>query len=317
MVTKKQVSSSKKIAFLFPGQGAQYAGMGRDFYERFPEARSVFDQAAEVLGPDIIDAIFFGPEEKLQQTEIAQPAILTVGVAIFSVLYKLGFKADAFAGLSLGEYSALVAAGAISFDDALPLVQKRGIYMQEAVPLGQGNMAAVMGLPHEEIKDICLKVQADSFVAPANYNCPGQTVISGYKKGVQHAIQLAREAGAKRVTELKVSAPFHCALLESVEEKMVQELNKIEIKKASAPVVSNVSAMFVENPEQIIQNLIIQVSKPILWEQSIRCMISAGINHFIGLGPGNSPGRLMKRIAPELKTFSVENIEDIDQFLEN
>ncbi len=315
MVTRGQRDSFKKTAFLFPGQGAQYAGMGRDFYERFPESRAVFDQAAEVLGANVIDAIFYGPEEKLQQTEIAQPAILTVGMAIFSVLDNLGFKADSFAGLSLGEYTALVAAGAISFKEALPLVQKRGIYMQEAVPLDQGNMAAIMGLPHEEVENICKKAQAEAFVAPANYNCPGQTVISGYKTGVQYAVMLARQAGAKRVTELKVSAPFHCALLKSVEEKMVRELEKINIKKASVPVVSNVTASFVETPDQIKQNLIIQVSNPILWEQSIRYMISEGLNCFIGLGPGNSPSRLMKRIAPELTTYPVEKVEEVDQLM--
>ncbi len=317
MVTKEQVGGNNKTAFLFPGQGAQYPGMGRDFYDRFPEARSVFDRAAAVLGPQIVDVIFSGPEEKLQQTEYAQPAILTVGVAIFNVLTNLGFKAEGLAGLSLGEYSALVAAGSISFDDALLLVQKRGIYMQEAVPLGKGTMAAVMGLPHEEVEQICFKAQSKGFVAPANYNCPGQTVISGYKTGVKYAVQLARETGAKRVTELRVSAPFHCALLVPVEEKIARELDKIEIKKASVPIVSNVSAQFVENPEQIKHNLTAQVSNPILWEQSIRCMISAGIDRFIGIGPGNSPSRLMKRIAPELRTFPVEKVKEIDPLLEN
>ncbi len=307
----------RKIACLFPGQGAQYSGMGRDFYDRFPEARTVFDRAADILGPDIIDVIFSGPEDKLEQTEYAQPAILVVSTAIYRVLSDLGIKASTFAGLSLGEYGALVAAGSLSFEDALPLVQKRGIYMQEAVPLGEGTMAAIMGLEHEDVEQICRDAQSAGVVAPANYNCPGQIVVSGHKKAVQRAMELARSAGAKRITGLKVSAPFHCALLEPVEEKMVRELENIEIKTASVPVVSNVTADFVRDKEQIKKNLVVQVSSPILWEQSIRKMIESGINCYIGLGPGTSLSRLMKRIAPELETYAVEKVADVDQLLNN
>lgn len=317
MVIKNFAENKRKIAFLFPGQGSQYTGMARDFYDRYPEARAVFDQAARILGPDIIDVIFSGPEDKLEQTEYAQPAILVASTAIYQVLAGLGFKASAFAGLSLGEYGALVAAGSLSFDDALPLVQKRGIYMQEAVPLGQGNMAAIMGLKHEDVEQVCREAQTSGIVSPANYNCPGQIVISGHKAAVKRAMELASSAGAKRITELKVSAPFHCALLEPVEEKMALELENIEIKTASVPLVSNVTADFVYTPEQIKKNLVVQVSNPILWEQSIRRMISSGINCFIGLGPGTSPGRLMKRIAPEVETHVVEKVSEVDQLLNN
>lgn len=302
-----------KTAFLFPGQGAQYAGMGCDLYDRYSEARFIFDQAAAVLGPGFLEIIFSGPEEKLQQTEYTQPAVLTVSVAILRVLESLGLKADGLAGLSLGEYSALVASGAISFEEALPLVRKRGIYMQEAVPLGEGMMVAIMGLSHDRVEQICHDALPKGLVAPANYNCPGQIVISGKLPAVKLAVDLAREAGAKKVTELKVSAPFHCALLQPVEEKLVRELDKINIKKPSVPVVFNITAEFADNPDHIKVNLARQVSSPILWEQSVRTLLASGINSFIGLGPGNSLGRLMKRIAPEKEAYSVENVETVEQ----
>lgn len=305
-----------KTAFLFPGQGAQYVGMGKDFYDRFPEARSVFVQAAEDLGPEFLEMIFSGPESKLQMTEYTQPAILTVSVAIYRVLDKLGFQASALAGLSLGEYSALVAAEALQFHQALPLVQKRGIFMQEAVSAGEGSMAAIMGLSHEVVEKVCHDAASEGLVSPANYNCPGQIVISGNVRAVNFAVRLARKAGAKKVTELKVSAPFHCALLQPVEDRLSRQLDNITIKKPAIPVVFNVSAQFSGNPGQIKANLVNQVSNPILWEQSIRNLITAGIDSFISLGPGNSLSRLMKRIAPELKTFSVEEAGDIDRLLE-
>ncbi len=305
-----------KTAFLFPGQGAQYVGMGKDFHDRFPEARSVFDQSAEVMGSEFLEMVFSGPESKLQMTEFTQPAILTVSAAIYSVLEGLGFKASGLAGLSLGEYSALVAAGTLQFRQALSLVQKRGIYMQEAVSAGEGSMAAIMGLSHEVVEKVCLDASSEGLVSPANYNCPGQIVISGYTAAIKYAARLAREAGAKKVTELKVSAPFHCALLQPVEERLARELDKIAVEKPAVPVVFNVSAQFSENLSQIKANLVNQVSSPILWEQSMRTLIAAGIDSFISLGPGNSLSRLMKRIAPELKTFSVEEAGDIDSLFE-
>ncbi|MDW7728698.1 MAG: ACP S-malonyltransferase [Dethiobacteria bacterium] len=300
-----------KTAVLFPGQGAQFPGMGLDFYNEFPQARAVYDLTAAALGEELLNTIFQGPAEKLQQTEYTQPAILSVSMAIYSVLESLDLKPSGLAGLSLGEYSALVAAGAISYNDALPLVQKRGIYMQDAVPAGEGSMAAIMGVPHHIIEEICREAAGEGLVSPANYNCPGQTVVSGNTAAVNRAGELARKAGAKRITALKVSAPFHCSLLECVEERLSGELEKIIVCKPSIPVVFNVSAEFAENPEEIKANLIKQVSSPILWEQSIRVLIDAGIERFIGLGPGSSLSRLMKRIAPEIETYSVEKVEDV------
>ena len=301
-----------KVAFLFPGQGAQYVGMGLDFYEHYPSARATFDEAREVLGFELIDVIFNGPEEKLMLTEFTQPAILTVSLAIHRVLEEYGIKASGFAGLSLGEYSALVAAKAINFAEALPLVQKRGIYMQEAVPSGEGSMIALMGLGREIVEDICHRASSEGLVAPANYNCPGQIVISGQTAALARAVELASKAGAKKISKLKVSAPFHCSLLQPVEARLAVELNNLEVSQPSVPVIFNISARTAAQPDEIRRNLINQVSNPILWEASIMALIAAGINCFIGIGPGNSLSRLMKRLAPEMQAFSVEKITDLE-----
>lgn len=306
-----------KTAFLFPGQGAQFVGMGSDFYEHYPEAKAIFEQAESVLGSNFLAMIFEGPESSLQMTENTQPAILTVSVAIYKVLEKhFALKPEGMAGLSLGEYSALVAAGSLSFKDALPFVQKRGIYMQEAVSAGEGLMTAIMGLDHEKVEEICREASSEGLVSPANYNCPGQIVVSGNKKAVQFAAKLASEAGAKRITELKVSAPFHCALLEPVEARLSDQLEQIEVNEPEVPVVFNISARADIEPARIKNNLVNQVSNPILWEQSIHTLIAMGVDTFVGLGPGNSLSRLMKRIAPEYKTHAVETIEDVGQILD-
>jgi [acyl-carrier-protein] S-malonyltransferase len=300
-----------KIAVLFPGQGAQFVGMGRVFYDTFSVARAVFDQAASVLGDALLDTIFNGPEEALQKTETTQPAILTTSIAVYRVLEDLGCRADRVAGLSLGEYSALVAAGALSLQEALPLVQKRGRYMQEAVPLGQGSMAAVMGLSKDQIEAVCREASSAGVVTPANYNCPGQVVISGGKEAVQYALTLAREAGAKKMVELKVSAPFHCALMEPVEQRLAGELNKVNFSSPRIPVVFNVSASYESDPARIKENLVKQVSHPILWEQSMRLLYASGLDAFIDVGPGSTLAKLMKRIEPSVYTAAVEDSDSL------
>ncbi|MEW5785393.1 MAG: ACP S-malonyltransferase [Bacillota bacterium] len=301
-----------KIAFLFPGQGSQFVGMGRELYEHFPAARAVFEQAATVLGEELLRIIFSGPVEELQKTENTQPAILTTSLAVCRVMETLGIPAAGAAGLSLGEYSALVAAGALSFEDALPLVRNRGRFMQEAVPLGKGTMAAVMGLPADKVEAVCREAGRAGVVTPANYNCPGQIVISGEVTAVNLASELARQAGAKKVTELKVSAPFHCPLLAPVEAKLERELAALELKTPAVPVVFNVSAGLITDPLQIKASLVKQVSSPILWEQSIRTLLDLEYDTFIEMVPGNSLSKLMKRIDPNVFAATVEDRESLE-----
>jgi [acyl-carrier-protein] S-malonyltransferase len=301
-----------KIAILFPGQGAQYVGMGREFYDNFPAARAVFDRAAMILGDSFLHTIFYGPEEDLAQTENTQPAVLATSIAVYRVLEELGCRALAVAGLSLGEYSALVAAGTLEFDQALPLVQKRGRFMQEAVPFGEGTMAAVMGLTNEKIEAVCRAASASGVVSPANYNCPGQVVISGRTEAVRLALNLAREAGAKKIVELKVSAPFHCSLLEPVEQQLARELEAITLSPPAVDVVFNVSADYETEPSRIKEHLIKQVSCPILWEQSIRRLCADGFDTFIDTGPGKSLPKLLKRIDPSAYTAAVDDLSSLE-----
>lgn len=301
-----------KIAFLFPGQGVQYVGMGRDIYDRYPAAREVLDRAAAVMGEHFLQVIFGGPAEKLQQTEFTQPAILAVSSAIYSVLKREGCRAAGMAGLSLGEYSALVAAEALAFDEALPLVQKRGRFMQEAVPLGRGSMTAILGLDRETVEEICGEASKLGTVSPANYNCPGQIVISGDVNALEYAASLARERGAKKITGLKVSAPFHCALLSPVEAKLERELAAINMKPTAVPVVLNISAQFETDPSKIKEALVRQVSSPILWEQSINALIAAGFDTFIDMGPGRSLAKLMKRIDGSVHSAAVEDVASLE-----
>lgn len=307
-----------KIAVLFPGQGAQYVGMARNFYDTYPAAREVFDRAAAVLGEKLLQTIFCGPEEELRKTENTQPAVLTASIAVYRVLETLGCRAEGMAGLSLGEYSALVASGALTLEEALPLVQQRGRFMQEAVPPGQGTMAAVMGLSSKQVEEACRAAAAEGVVSPANYNCPGQVVISGQLRAVKRALSLAREAGAKKMTELKVSAPFHCPLLKPVEPLLARELDKIALRKPEIPVIFNVSASFEADPSKIKENLVKQVSSSILWEQSMRVLCAQGFDTFIDVGPGNTLAKLMKRIDPAVSAVAVDNLgspEAVERFL--
>jgi len=282
-----------KTAFVFPGQGSQFVGMGKGF------AEGHLNEASRILGFDLLKLCFEGPEEELKKTEITQPAILTVSVAAYELL-KL--KPDVVAGHSLGEYSALVAVGAISFKDAVKIVHLRGKFMQEAVPLGQGAMAAILGSSRDKIEEICRQVGG---VQPANINSPDQIVISGKKESVEEAGKRLKEAGAKRIIPLQVSAPFHSQLMEPAARALAVELSKIKINDAKIPVVANVTADYVTDGKKIMDLLIKQVTGSVLWEDSIKKMVQDGVTSFVEVGPGKVLSGLIKKIAPsaEVRTY--------------
>jgi [acyl-carrier-protein] S-malonyltransferase len=294
------------IAFVFPGQGAQYVGMGKAVYENFSEAREVFEEAAEVLGYSVADLCFNGPKEELNRTYRTQPCILTVSIATLRVIQQRGIEPEVVAGHSLGEYSALVAAGVIDFRDALLLTEKRGRFMQDTVPEGRGLMAAILGLGREQVDEICLSVSS-GYVAPANYNCPGQIVIAGEKEAVEEAISLAKEMGAKRAVPLAVSAPSHCALMIDASKRLAEELKKIPFRPPKVPVVNNADAMFLNTVESIKASLIKQLDSPLLWEDSIRVIIDAGIKTFFEIGPGKVLTGLIRRIDPSVTVKNTDS----------
>lgn len=288
-----------KIAFVFPGQGSQSVGMGRGF------AENLLEEANFVLGFSLTKLCFEGPEEELNKTENTQPAILAVSVAAYELLKKKGIKPDVMAGHSLGEYSALVVAEALSFRDAVKLVHLRGKYMQEAVPQGKGAMAAVLNLEKEKVEECCKKAESKGVVSPANFNSPVQVVISGEKEAVEEASRLCKEAGAKRVIPLKVSAPFHCSLMQKAADKLKAQLDAITISDAKIKVVANVNAQEEVSAFKIKQNLISQVTGAVLWVDSVKKMLSDGDTAFIEVGPGKVLCGLINKIDPtaEVKSY--------------
>lgn len=301
-----------RIAFIFPGQGAQKPGMGKDFCDKYPEAEKIFETASERTGLDM-KALCFEENDKLNLTEYTQAAILTTSAAIMRVVEKSGLKAEVCAGLSLGEYNALVAAGVMSFEDAVMVVRQRGIFMQEAVSAGEGAMTAVLGLENECVEKICEEIE-DVWVA--NYNCPGQIVISGKKQAVQEAERRLKEAGAKRCLPLNVSGPFHSGMLLGAGEKLAGVLDSVTLKKPQIPYVTNVTAEYVTEKDDIRELLARQVSSGVRWQQSVERMIEDGIDTFIELGPGKTLSGFVKKINAEVRSFHIETVEDMKRVVE-
>ncbi|MDA8240965.1 MAG: ACP S-malonyltransferase [Nitrospiraceae bacterium] len=304
-----------KIAFVFPGQGSQRVGMCRELWDNFSEAKKVYEEASAALGYDVAKLSFNGPKEELNKTFRTQPCILTASIAANNVLASKGIEPYVVAGHSLGEYSALVAAGVLSLSEAVRLTEKRGMFMQEAVPEGKGLMAAIMGLDRNKVDDICLSVES-GYVSPANYNCPGQIVIAGEKKAVEEAMKLAKNAGAKRAIPLAVSAPSHCTLMIGASDRLGELLSTIKFNDPSVPIVNNAEAMFLTNAERIKYALIAQLSSPLLWEDSIRNILEKGIDTFVEVGPGKVLSGLIKRIEPSARILNVEDMESLNKTLQ-
>ncbi len=305
-----------KIAFVFPGQASQYSGMGKPLYEKYSVAASIFKKADNVLPFSISELCFLGSEEELKLTEKTQPAILTVSIAVYKVLESMDITPDFVAGHSLGEYSAVVAAGGMKFSDAVLIVHKRGKFMQEAVNVGVGSMAALLGGTLEDIKNLCEEVRGSHVLTTANINCPGQIVISGHKEAVDMAIAKAPKAGIKKAVILPVSAPFHCDLMKPAQEKLKIELNKINIKDLKIPLIANYDAELTTSSEEVREKLLKQVSSPVLWQDSIEKLISNGVDVFVEVGPKKVLSGMIKKISRDVKIYHVETPEEIEKFKE-
>jgi [acyl-carrier-protein] S-malonyltransferase len=296
-----------KVAFVFPGQASQYPGMGKELAEKYAVARAVFDEADKALGFSISKVCFEGTEEELKLTANTQPAILTSSVAVHRVLAEKGLAPDFVAGHSLGEYSALVAAGALKFSDAVQLVRKRGAYMQEAVPPGVGAMAAIMGLSPAVVADACKRAAEGEVCSAANLNSPEQTVISGHAGAVKRAVEIASQLGAKRAVILPVSAPFHSALMMPAQERLAEELHKTEFFALREPLVTNVDADTIESGSEARDALIRQVTTPVRWEESVRMLIDEGVNTFVEVGPNRVLTGLLRQIERSVAALNVED----------
>src|SRR5579872_136732 len=309
--------NSAATAFLFPGQGSQAVGMGKDLFERFPVARKTFDEADEALGKKLSQLCFEGPEDQLRLTEITQPAILTVSVAAWRLLNERGLKPGFVAGHSLGEYSAHVAAGTLSFADAVRTVRQRGKYMQEAVPIGVGTMAAILGMELEKVTGVCTDAAQDEVCEPANINSPEQIVISGHTAAVERATKLADERGAKRAKVLPVSAPFHCSLMKPAQDRLAIDLSSIAFSNPAAPVVGNADAALLEDADRSRDALIRQVTSSVKWDQSMRVLIAQGVETFVELGPGKVLCGLMRQIDRSKTCINVVDEASLQKTLEH
>ena len=302
-----------KIVFMFPGQGAQYVGMGKDFYDSFACSKEIFDKADEVLDIDV-KKLCFEENEDINITEYTQAAMVTASVAILKKIEEMGLKPDLTAGLSLGEYCALVASDVMSFEDAVKVVRQRGILMQDTVPAGEGAMSAVLGMKKEAIEAVLPDVEG--IVTIANYNCPGQIVISGESKAVAEAGEALKEAGAKRVLPLKVSGPFHSRMLTEAGKKLGQVLENVSVSKPQIPYVANVTAQYVTDAESVKPLLEKQVSSSVRWQQSVEMMIADGVDTFVEIGPGKTLAGFMRKINRNAKVYTVNTVEDAQKVIE-
>ena len=301
-----------KIAFIFPGQGAQACGLGQDFYEQTETGKRIFDKATELMGFSM-PQLCFEENDRLDITEYTQAAMVTASIAMMRVLEENGIKPDVAAGLSLGEYCALAAAGVMSDEDAIRTVRQRGILMQEAVPVGEGAMAAILALDAAAIEEVTGAMEG---VWIANYNCPGQIVISGEKAAVEEACEKLKAAGAKRAVMLNVSGPFHSGMLADAGEKLGEVLSQVELHEPQIPYVANVTAQYVKSAAEVKELLTRQVSSSVRWQQSVEAMIADGVDTFIEIGPGKTLAGFMRKISRDVKTLNVEKLEDIGKVAE-
>jgi [acyl-carrier-protein] S-malonyltransferase len=304
-----------KIAYIFPGQGSQYVGMAKELIENFAEAKDVFDDASSVLGFDLVQLCLHGPAENLNRTENTQPAILAASIATLKVLERRGIRAEAAAGHSLGEYTAIAAAGGFALKDAVALVQKRGRFMQEAVPEGAGLMAAILGMDRAGVEKTCLDAAKNGIVAPANYNSPGQIVIAGERSAVESAMALAKAGGAKKVVPLVVSVPSHCAMMAAAGKRLEKELDAVILRDLRFPIVNNADAKFLGTASELRPSLVRQISSPLYWEDSINVLTDAGFDTFIELGPGKVLSGLVRRIAKDARVLNVEDQKSLNECL--
>lgn len=305
-----------KRAFLFPGQGAQSVGMGKDFYEKYEEARKIYDKASEISGMDIKKICFEGPEEELMKTENTQIAILTTSLAILEVLRLHNIEAQIATGLSLGEYTALIYSGVISFEDGIKLIKKRGYYMQHLLPNKKFEMAAVIGLNSSKIEEVCKQIgKTGKFITPANYNCKIQTVISGEECAINEATIKLKELGAKRVIPLKTSGPFHTKKLEKAKEEYSKELDKITFNKGKVKVIKNIDGNYYLENENLKQILAEHIVNPVRFDKTIELMENENIDEYIEIGPGKALTGFIKKDIKEAKTYNINNIETLENYL--
>ncbi len=305
-----------KIAFVFPGQGAQYIGMGKELYENIEVCKNIFNIADKELDFELSKLCFEGTEEELNVTENTQPAILTTSIAALMALREHNIKCDVTAGLSLGEYSSLVCSGVMDFKDAVKLVKKRGRFMQDAVPVGIGTMAAILGLNSNYVEEACNEARTSGIVEIANLNCPGQIVIAGEIAAVEHALEISKAKGAKRAMILSVSAPFHTSMLKPAAEKLEMELQNINLNDITIPVMTNVTGNYVKNKEDIKATLKLQVMSSVLWETIIRNMIKDGVDTFVEIGPGKVLSGFVKKIDRKLTVINIEDLESLNKAVE-